>query len=641
MMSDNLFDNVKKSVDQAVDALKSDFEKVGEGVAMGNLQDVDSQDLASGVSCGKDQNSMAISQSGVAQVDSASVAKKGEKADKNEEKENSSGVLDKKVFAGVRFALAQAHFKVGDIAANVKKMRVLAEQARDEGVDVIVFPELALFGYPPEDLVFDSGLADQVKAALRQLGEVHGIVILVGYPHVDHYGRFNSVAILHNGQQKGFYHKRRLCRWLDEPRYFDQGHNQVLFDFKGITIGLLIGDDLLSDEIVAGLKQQGADMLVCLNASVFEVGKQRARKSLLARKAKSVGLPILAVNTVGGQDDLVFDGGSLAVQADGEVAHEAARFLEQLLVVGIADGQLDTQAKAPLYLSEESEIYQALVVGLRDYVLKSGFKGVIVGLSGGLDSALTLTIAVDALGSDKVYAVMMPYSYTSHASLEDAKAQAERLNVSYTVCPIHDAVEGFRHTLAPLLHSTHKQDNTEDNIQARVRGMILMAISNKFGHLVIGTGNKSEMATGDSVLYGDMIGGFDVLKDVYKSQIYKLAHYRNRLEDIPVIPERVIERPSSTELRPEEAEQDYPSNLIDAILIDYIDKRMSIDDLLKTDHDPKLVEKVVRLVNTYEYKRRQAPLGTKITPQAFGRDRHYPIIHSWLKRKFKDPKTND
>lgn len=534
----------------------------------------------------------------------------------------------------VTFALAQSHFLVGDISGNINKMRTLATQARDQGADVIVFPELALLGYPPEDLLLRPSLSQRVKAALSSLGDVEDIVMIIGYPHVDHHGTFNSAAILHNGQQKGFYHKQHLPNYgvFDERRYFDKGRNQVLFDYKGITIGLLICEDLWQKEPIAALKEQGADVVVSLNASPFEADKQAERKELLKERSRDNKLPIVYVNCVGGQDDLVFDGGSMVVQPNGDVAHEAPRFLTQLTLAkfDVASAKFDTQDKAPLSLSTESEMYQALVVGLRDYVNHSGFKGVIVGLSGGIDSALTLCIAVDALGADKVYAVMMPYEYTSQISLEDAQAQARRLNVSYTVCPIHDAVEGIRHTLAPLFNKS-EPDTTEENIQARARGMVLMALSNKFGHLVITTGNKSEMAVGYATLYGDMAGGFDVLKDVYKTQVYELANYRNRLEDTPVIPERVITRPPSAELRPDQKDEDsLPDyDTLDTILSLYIDNDMGYQEIVDKGFDAEMVAKTIRMVDNSEYKRRQAAIGTKISHKAFGRERRYPLVNKW------------
>lgn len=534
----------------------------------------------------------------------------------------------------ITFALAQSHFLVGDISTNVEKMRTLALEAREQGADVIVFPELALLGYPPQDLLLRPSLSGRIKSALSSLSDIDDIVMIVGYPHVDHHGTFNSAAILHNGHQKGFYHKQYLPNYgvFDERRYFDKGRNQVLFDYKGITIGLLICEDLWEKNLIAELKEEGAELIVCLNASPFEVKKQETRKAMLAKRSRDHKLPIIYVNAVGGQDDLVFDGGSMAVQADGSVAHEAARFMNQLMFASLDVNTFtfNAQTKAPLTLSRESEIYQALVVGLRDYVNYSGFTGVIIGLSGGIDSALTLCIAVDALGADKVYAVMMPYEYTSKISIEDAQAQARRLNVSYTVCPIFDAVEGIRHTLAPLF-SKSPADTTEENIQARARGVILMALSNKFGHLVLTTGNKSELAVGYSTLYGDMAGGFDVLKDVYKTQVYDLANYRNRLEDTPVIPERVITRPPSAELRAEQTDQDsLPDyDVLDGILTLYVDEDLGYKDIIEKGFDADMVAKVITMVDNSEYKRRQAPIGTKVSQKAFGRERRYPLVNKW------------
>ena len=532
------------------------------------------------------------------------------------------------------FAIIQTNFWVGDIAGNVKKMHALTLDAKARGADIVIFPELALVGYPPEDLLLRPTLGERVREAMAKLAEIEGIVVILGYPHIDHHGTFNSAAILQDGSQKGFYHKQCLPNYgiFDEQRYFQKGLNQVLFDYKGVTIGLLICEDIWHDEPIQALKQAGADLGIVINASPFEIGKQTARKSLLTRHSSTHHLPIIYVNTVGAQDDIVFDGGSLITQSDGRVAHEGVRFLNQLLMARFdtQNKTFDTQAKAPLVLSEESEMYQALVVGLRDYVNRSGFKGVIVGLSGGIDSALTLCIAVDALGCDRVYAVMMPYEYTAQISLEDAEAQAARLNVSYTVCPIHDAVAGLRSALAPLLANS-EPDLTEENLQARARGTILMALSNKFGHMVISTGNKSENAVGYSTLYGDMVGGFDVLKDVYKTDVYRLANYRNRLEDNPVIPERVITRPPSAELRPNQKDQDSLGDYetLDSILKMYIDDDLGYKAIVAAGFEPKTVEKILSMVDRAEYKRRQGAIGTKITKKSFGRERRYPLVNGW------------
>ncbi|MDO5651564.1 MAG: NAD+ synthase [Moraxella sp.] len=536
---------------------------------------------------------------------------------------------------GINFAVVQTPFLVGDIVGNTKKMRAAAMDAKSKGADVVIFPELALIGYPPEDLLLRPSLSERIKIAMANLSEIEGILMIVGYPHVDHHGTFNSAAIIQGGSQKGFYHKQCLPNYgvFDERRYFDKGRNQVLFDYKGVTMGLLICEDIWQDTPIANLKAAGAELIVTINASPFEIDKQLKRKELLAKQALKYGLPIIYANAVGGQDDLVFDGGSMMVNASGEIAQEASRFLGQLLIApfDITSKQFAQQTKAPLQLSAESEMYQALVVGLRDYVNRSGFGGVIVGLSGGIDSALTLCIATDALGADKVYAVMMPYKYTSDISIEDAEAQAKRLNVSYTVCPIHDAVAGLRSSLAPLFAGNASLGVTEENLQARARGVILMALSNKFGHMVVNTSNKSEVAVGYGTLYGDMVGGFGALKDVYKTDVYRLAAYRNRLEDTPVIPERVILRAPSAELRPDQKDQDsLPDyDTLDAILRLYIEEDLSFKDIVKAGFDEETVAKVLRMVDINEYKRRQAPIGSKIGKRAFGRERRYPLVNAW------------
>ena len=561
-----------------------------------------------------------------------------ESSDHSQQPQNSDVTTPAEPISGLKIAIAQQQFVVGDVISNAKKMVQLAEDARDKGANLIVFSELSLLGYPPEDLLLCPSLASRTKMAFEILYRVKDIVMLVGYPHIDPNGTFNSVAIIHNGQQKGFYHKQCLPNYgvFDERRYFQTGHNQVLFDYQGLTIGLLICEDLWQHEPIRALKAQGADIIISLNASPFEQSKQEQRKTLLKNRATEHHIPIVYANSVGGQDDLVFDGGSMVVNAQGKIVQEAPRFLQHTLyVVARLDEQsgqvtLSEQRKAPLALSQIAETYQALVVGLRDYVNHSGFKGVLIGLSGGIDSALTLCIAVDALGADKVYAVMMPYEYTSQISLQDAQAQAQRLNVSYTVCPIHAAVEGMRHTLEPMFSNT-TADTTEENIQARARGMILMALSNKFGHLVLTTGNKSEMAVGYATLYGDMAGGFDVLKDVYKTQVYALANYRNRLEESPVIPERVITRAPSAELRPDQKDQDsLPDyDTLDKVLELYIDRDFGFDAIVEAGYDKDMVKKVLTMVDRNEYKRRQAAIGTKITHRAFGRERRYPLVNHW------------
>ena len=574
-----------------------------------------------------------------------SVGEKVTEEKSSREKRGTDSTKDTTKKTGLKIAIAQQQFVVGDVLGNAKLMAQHANNARDKGANLIVFPELSLLGYPPEDLLLRPSLASRIKLAFELLFEVKDIVMLVGYPHIDQHGMFNSVAIIHDGQQKGFYHKQCLPNYgvFDERRYFNVGRNQVLFDYQGVTIGLLICEDIWQKQPIAALKEKGAELIITLNASPFEQGKQDDRKALLKQRTSEHQLPIIYANGVGGQDDLVFDGGSMVVNAQGVVVHEAPRFLQHTLYVtahieahqgsekaGESKLILSEQTKAPLSLSRVAETYQALVVGLRDYVNHSGFKGVLLGLSGGIDSALTLCIAVDALGADKVFAVMMPYEYTSQISLQDAQSQARRLNVSYTVCPIHPAVEGMQQALEPMFQNA-KADTTEENIQARARGMILMALSNKFGHLVLTTGNKSEMAVGYATLYGDMAGGFDVLKDVYKTHVYALANYRNRLEDTPVIPERVITRPPSAELRPDQKDQDsLPDyDMLDKILELYIDKDYGYDAIVQAGFEHAVVKKVLAMVDRNEYKRRQAAIGTKITHRAFGRERRYPLVNHW------------
>lgn len=535
----------------------------------------------------------------------------------------------------LKFAVAQMPFMVGDIASNLKRMKLAIHDAKEKGVNVLIFSEMALLGYPCGGLLKHPNLGERVKSAIASLAEEsHDMVILVGYPHIDLHGTFNSVAILQGGVQKGFYHKQLLQDdgIFDESRYFNTGLNQVIFDYKGVSIGLLIGRDLAKKQPIKALKEAGAEVIVCVNASAFAQDRQEQRKQLLATRAKSCELPIIYANAVGGQERAVFDGGSMVVNKDGKVLHEATRFLGQFLIANydVATHTFDEQQKSALILSQEAELYQSLVVGLRDYVNRSGFKGVIIGLSGGLDSALTLCIAVDALGADKVYAVMMPYKYTSAMSVEDAEAQAKRLNVGYTICPIFDAMAGFRATLLPLFAESTGVDTTEENLQARIRGTILMALSNKFGHMVVNTSNKSESAVGYGTLYGDLVGGFGALADVYKTDVYRLANYRNRLEDDPVIPERVISRPPSAELRPNQTDQDNLPDyeILDGILRLYVEGNKSFESIVKAGFDEAVVAKVLKMVDKNEYKRRQAPFGAKVSAKSFG-ERDYPIVQGW------------
>ena len=493
-------------------------------------------------------------------------------------------------------ALAQTAFKVGDIAANTQQMMSLAEQAREQGAGLIVFPELALTGYPPEDLLLRPSLAFRVEQALQQLQTVEGIVMVVGYPDQQDGKCFNAAAVIANGKIRGTYHKQHLPNYgvFDEQRYFTAGHRPVMFDFAGQRIGLLICEDMWDEQPIAQLKQHGATLVLVLNASPFELGKHSQRRTLVQQRAQAHQLPIAYVNLLGGQDDLVFDGGSLAANADGQLMLDAPRFKSQLSLLQFNTEQQFLPQSLAAEMPATEETYRALVMGLRDYVNHSGFKGVILGLSGGIDSALSLTIAVDALGADRVRAVMMPYTYTSEISVEDAQAQATRLKVKLYTAPINTIVDGFTSTLAPFFEG-EAADTTEENLQARSRGVLLMALSNKFGYMVLTTGNKSEMAVGYATLYGDIVGGFNALKDVYKTQVFELARYRNSLTKTPVIPERVISRAPSAELRPDQTDQDSlpPYETLDAILYGYIERDLSADQLVAAGFDAETVKKVL------------------------------------------------
>jgi NAD+ synthase (glutamine-hydrolysing) len=530
-------------------------------------------------------------------------------------------------------ALAQSSFLVGDIAGNTKKIIEQAHTAREKGAQIIVFPELAISGYPPEDLLLRPSLVLRINTALAEIAAIEGIVVVVGYPLNEDKKRFNSAGVFAQGAQRGVYRKQKLPNYsvFDEARYFESGTDNVIFEISGRKVGLLICEDIWHRQPIKTLKENGADLVLILNASPFQIGKQELRRSLLTHRAQEISIAIASVNLVGGQDDLVFDGGSMVINPDGQVAAEAGRFESELLLVDFDLEQRAFVAQEPIKpLPKLAEIYQALVVAVSDYVNHSKFPGVIIGLSGGIDSALCLAIAVDALGAERVNAVMMPYTYTAKISLEDAEAQAQRLNVGYHVAEINQIVDSFTQTLAPLFGDS-PIDSTEENLQARARGTLLMALSNKFGHLVLTTGNKSEMSVGYATLYGDMAGGYDVLKDVYKTQVYELATFRNSLEETPVIPERVITRPPSAELRSDQTDQDSlpPYDVLDAILYGYIERDKSLDALVEQGFDRATVEQVIRLVDRNEHKRKQSAPGPRISSRAFGRERRYPLVNGW------------
>ncbi len=538
-------------------------------------------------------------------------------------------------------ALAQASFRVGDLLTNAQHMVDLAHQARDQGTHLVVFPELALTGYPPEDLILRPSLAARNQEAFEVLKQVTGIVMLFGFVDVTPHGRFNAMALWADGQQKGIYYKQQLPNHsvFDEKRYFIEGQDSVCFYLHGFKLGLLICEDIWQPQPIADLKTLQIDAVLVINASPFATGKHVQRLAVLQQQAMQHQLPIAYVNMVGGQDDLVFDGAAVAVNADGQIALDAPRFNEALAWVHLTAAPTDhtTVTKAAFTvqstqpsLSLEAETYLALVTGLRDYVNHSGFNGVILGLSGGIDSALSMAIAVDALGAARVHAVMMPYRYTAAISIEDAETQARTLGVSLHVTEINDIMHAFEHTLAPYFAGL-PADATEENLQARTRGVLLMALSNKFGQMVLTTGNKSEMAVGYATLYGDMAGGYAVLKDVYKTQVYELARFRNALDTLPVIPERVIVRPPSAELRPDQTDQDsLPAyDELDAILYRYIEQDLSAQDIIAQGFEQEIVHKVLAMVDRNEYKRAQSAIGPRISNRAFGRERRYPLVNGW------------
>ncbi|GGJ00139.1 NAD+ synthase [Halopseudomonas pertucinogena] len=537
--------------------------------------------------------------------------------------------------ASVRIVLAQLNLQVGDIRGNLQRLIDAANHARDDQqADVILFPELALCGYPPEDLLLRSNMQQRIEQALNELAErVPDIHVVVGYPWQQDGRSFNRAAVLAGGRIVVTYDKQKLPNYkvFDEKRYFAEGSEPCVVDIKGVPVALSICEDIWHPEPMRTAREAGARLMLCINASPFHMGKQIEREDTLRARCAEGGMPILYVNQVGGQDELVFDGGSLAMAANGDVALRAPAFAEGLHVVDATlEGQSVTLQQGHLEpLPElEASIYEALVVGVRDYVTKNGFKSVLLGLSGGLDSSLTMAVAVDALGADRVEAVMMPYHYTSEISIHDAAEQATNQGVTYRVLPIAPMVQAFMDTLAPVFAGT-AADTTEENLQARCRAVLLMALSNKSGALVLTTSNKSEVAVGYSTLYGDMAGGFDVLKDVPKTMAYRLAEYRNTLG--PVIPQRVIDRPPSAELAPGQKDEDSlpPYPVLDEMLRLYIEHDQSAREIIDAGFDEALVTRVLGMVDRNEYKRRQAPIGPRVTQRGFGRDRRMPITAKW------------
>ncbi len=537
--------------------------------------------------------------------------------------------------ASLRIALAQLNLFVGDVAGNTQRVIDTSARARDElRADLVLFPELSLSGYPPEDLLFHSGLRRQVKTALdRVRSETNGITVVAGYPEYTEEGIYNAAAVLRDGATVANYRKQELPNYsvFDEKRYFKHGRDSCIFELKGIRVALLICEDIWEPNPARAAKAAGAQLIVVINGSPYSLRYQERREEVVRARVRDTGLPVVYVNLLGGQDELVFDGGSFVMNANGEVVQRVAPFVEGLFAVDVdlVDGKVVPRpAHIEPPLSEEASVYNALVLGVRDYVGKHRFPGIVLGLSGGIDSALTLAIAVDALGAEHVHAVMMPSRYTSQWSLDDAAAEANALGVRYDVI----SIEGMFATALDALKDVfagRKPDTTEENIQARSRGLLLMAISNKTGRMVLTTGNKSEMAVGYATLYGDMAGGFAPIKDCSKMLVYRLAKYRNSVSQ--VIPNRVIERPPSAELRHDQKDSDsLPEyDVLDAILELFIEDDLSVDEITARGFDRATVGRVLEMVKRNEYKRRQAPPGVRISDRAFGRDWRYPITSGY------------
>lgn len=535
----------------------------------------------------------------------------------------------------LKLILSQINTLVGDIPGNTAKVIALAEEALVQGpVDAILFPELTLTGYPPEDLLLRPSLDLRIERALQQIQAASlPVALVIGYPRFREGRLYNMAGVIQNGNLVAEYAKQCLPNYqvFDEKRYFAAGDKPCVFDLAGVPTALSVCEDIWFPGPIAQARAAGAKLMLNLNASPYHQGKQGEREATVSARAQEGQMPVVYTNLVGGQDELVFDGGSVVVDASGRTCFRAPAFDEGQFPIDLHwDQQCVSVPEQSLAAIPDNlaAVYQALVTGLRDYVTKNRFKGVVLGLSGGIDSALTLAIAVDALGAGRVEAVMMPFRYTSDLSKNDAADEAARLGVRYSSISIEPMYEAFMAALAEEFTGTQR-DTTEENLQARCRGVLLMAISNKKGYLVLTTGNKSEMAVGYSTLYGDMAGGFDVLKDVPKTLVFALSRYRNGIS--PVIPETVITRPPSAELAPDQKDEDSlpPYDILDQILALYIEQDLSAEAIIAKGFRREQVERVLRLVDINEYKRRQAPIGVRISRRGFGRDRRYPITSGW------------
>jgi NAD+ synthase (glutamine-hydrolysing) len=534
----------------------------------------------------------------------------------------------------LRIVMAQQDFLVGAVEANAAQILAACVQARDEmAADIIVFPELALTGYPPEDLLFRAHFIEHVDHAMERLcAEISGITAIMGYPLRQTDGLYNAAAVIRDGGMAAVYRKQHLPNYgvFDEKRYFRAGAAPCVVDIHGIPVGITICEDIWQPGPVQQAADTGARLLININASPFHAGKRHEREQLVMQRARETGLPIMYVNLVGGQDELVFDGSSFVVDRDGTLMQRAPDCEAGLYPVDfrVDETMTPVPGECPPHLDTEEAVYRVLVLGVRDYINKNGFGGAVLGLSGGIDSALTLAIAVDAIGADRVEVVMMPSRYTASMSLEDARAEAAALGVEQHELSIEGPFSSFLEVLRDMFAGL-PADATEENIQARCRGIILMAISNKTGKILLTTGNKSEMSVGYATLYGDMAGGFAPIKDVPKLLVYRLCAWRNSLD--PVIPRRVLERPPSAELAPDQKDEDSlpPYAVLDPILERYIEQDRSVESIVAEGYAPDVVARVAMLVDRNEYKRRQAPPGIRITQRAFGRDRRYPVTSGY------------
>jgi NAD+ synthase (glutamine-hydrolysing) len=530
----------------------------------------------------------------------------------------------------MRIAIAQLNQVVGDLPGNVDRMLEVVAQARGGGANLVVTPELSLCGYPPEDLLLRPAFLRACDDALVGMASrIAGAGVIVGFPEMVDGKRFNAAALLRDGRVEAVYRKQQLPNYtvFDEQRYFERGGEPCVFTVDGTRVGVVICEDIWFPGPAYAARSAGAEVLVVPNGSPYHTMQQSLRRDIVASRARETRLPIVYVNRVGGQDELVFDGASFVAAADGNVCQQVPAWHEAVAVVDF-DGAVPKPVRGGLDPGLEHNVYWALVVGVRDYVNKNRFPSVLLGLSGGVDSALTLAVAVDALGRDRVRAIMLPSRYNAAMSLDDARTMAGTLGVRYDEIPIDGTVESFTHALADEFRGL-APDATEENIQARTRGTLLMALSNKYGAIVLTTGNKSEMAVGYATLYGDMAGGFAVLKDISKTLVYRLCNYRNGLGR--VIPERVINRAPSAELRADQTDQDSlpPYPILDAILEAYVEHDLSPEQIVAQGYLAEHVSKVVRLIKINEHKRRQAAIGIRITPRGFGKDWRYPITSAW------------